>query len=212
MTAGHAVEDAPRIHVVLLDGQTLNGRIVGRAQCHDLAILKLSPVPADLSQIQWGGPVQTGQRVRAITHIAKGESFHDGVTPVQTRGEVAAVNASIALTPLLPRFDALIAHQTPLSEIASGSPLVDDQGRVVGVNTLSGRKYGPTSPPGVNYAQSARTVRALLAQLVPGEHAVFEGWSAEHVCHESMNKLAGLPPENGNSAGATGMDDTGHDH
>ena len=209
MTANHAVEAAPIIHVLLGDGSPLNGRIVGRAQCHDLAILKLNPVPPDLAQITWGGPVEPGQRVRAMTYISAG-NFHDGMTLIQTRGNVAAPQASAALTSLLPRFDALIAHQTPLAESSSGSPLVDDHGRVVGVNTLSGRKY-PQSPPGVNYAQSARSVRALLAQLVPGRRALFEGWSAEHACHREMNRLAGLPPDTShkNPADMPGMEDGG---
>jgi S1-C subfamily serine protease len=211
MTADHAVEAAPVIHVLLHDGTPLNGRIVGRAQCHDLAILKVTPAPPDLKQVTWGPAVHAGETVRAMTYVAPNGKFHDDMSLIQTRGAVAAVDAQATLTPLLPRFEALIAHQTPLSESSSGSPLVDDAGRVVGVNTLSGRRYGPDSPPGVNYAQSTRSVRALLAQLVPGEHAYFQGWSAEHACHMQMNELAGLPrgTSHHHPVGMPGMEDHG---
>ena len=42
----HAMENAPRINVQFADGTRTKARQVARAQCHDLAVLKLGPQAA----------------------------------------------------------------------------------------------------------------------------------------------------------------------
>src|SRR4029453_15053179 len=48
LTANHAVEGAPNIDVTLPDGTVSHGELAARAQCHDLAVLRLRHNPTGL--------------------------------------------------------------------------------------------------------------------------------------------------------------------
>src|SRR5215210_5815716 len=51
LTGNHAVEAAPKINVRLSDGNVTHAVAVARAQCHDLAVLKLIPKPPGIQAI-----------------------------------------------------------------------------------------------------------------------------------------------------------------
>ncbi len=51
LTANHAVEGAPNIDVTLADGTVTHGIAVARAQCHDMAVLRLNPKPTELTAV-----------------------------------------------------------------------------------------------------------------------------------------------------------------
>jgi S1-C subfamily serine protease len=194
LTSDHAVEAAPAITVVDHSGAVLHGQVLARAQCHDLAVVRLHPVPADLQTATFApsGTVGQGDHVTALAYTLHSSS---DASPelVRTTGTVAAVDIEVRLHPMLPAMAPLIAHQVPLNEHGSGSPLLNAQGKVVGINTLVGEKHGAGAVEGLNYALASGYIKQRLGQLHPGEGRSFTGWRDEHRCHRAMAMIAGVP-------------------
>jgi putative serine protease PepD len=189
LTAAHAIEAAPVVIATLADGTPRRARVVARAQCHDLAVLRLTPAPTRVRPIPFApdGSVRVGEPVRALSYsFAAAGSGAPQLT--LTHGTVSAVNVRERFVPL-PPISSLIAHQTPLGPVASGSPLLDDRGRMIGINTLVAHRRVPDEP-GMEYALSSDYIRMRLRELRPGPNGTLGGWQAEHdACHHALDQL-----------------------
>jgi len=126
LTAHHAVERDDDIRVVLPDGEQVAARLAGRDSATDLALLRLAQASAVPAQPDLKGP-RVGQIVLAL-----GRPSREGIQASQ--GIVSARGG-----PLEVRRMALIEEYVRSDAIPypgfSGGPLVDAQGRVVGINT-----------------------------------------------------------------------------
>jgi len=195
LTANHAVEAAKTITVTQRDGRVVHGRLLARAQCHDFAVIALTPVPDGLHALRLGdsAALEPGQDVTAIAYAAPGPD--PGQLPSQdtTYGHVTGTGLRATLHSLLPSMGPLVAHTAPLNDFASGSPLLDSRHRVVGLNTLVGYRHGAGTKPGLQYAMSASELRRMLNQLSSGPQNIPAGWRAEHRCHRAIDALAGVP-------------------
>ena len=191
LTANHAVENAPNINVTLPDGTVAHGERAARAQCHDLAVLRLRPKPAELTAVPLADSsgAAIGQSVKTLAYqFAEG----GGRTPPlsQVQGRIFGTDVSATFTPLPPA-GPFIAHQTSLVAGAAGSPLLDEQGRMIGINTLVAHNRTPADP-GIEYALTSNYVKERLRQLKPGKGGALGGWGAEHdACHAALLKLIG---------------------
>jgi len=192
LTANHAVEGAPNIDVTLPDGTVAHGELAARAQCHDLAVLRLRPKPTELTAVPLADSSRAaiGQPVTTVAYQPP-EDIERRPPPLsQVQGRIYGVNVSAAFTPLPPTVP-FIAHQTALQAPAAGSPLLDAQGRMIGLNTFVGHPRVPAEP-GIEYALTSNYVRARLRQLKPGKGGALGGWEAEHdACHAALLKLLG---------------------
>lgn len=191
LTANHAVEAAPAIFVTTADGTLMRGRALARAQCHDFAILELRPRPVGVEPIPFGdsAAVNVGDTVRTLSYqLTSARTDTPPLTSV--RGSVLALDVRETFTPL-PPMEPLIAHQSPLAASASGSPLLDARGRMIGINTLVShpREGGVV---GVEYALGSNYIRQRLSELRPGRDGALGGWEAEHdSCHAALRRLIG---------------------
>ena len=126
LTNAHVVAGASRVTVTLPDGRSLPAGVMGAEPDRDLAVLRLGtgslPV-AELSQ----APLRVGQLVVAI-----GNPY--GLDFTVTAGVVSALERSLPLGPGR-KLEHLIQTDTPINPGNSGGPLVDVQGRVVGITT-----------------------------------------------------------------------------
>jgi S1-C subfamily serine protease len=202
LTSDHAVEAAPSITVFAHDGKIMHGEVIARAQCNDFAVLALHPLPDHLRALAFGDShaVRPGARVRTVAYGLPSASS-PGLQIVSTTGTVAANDVKATLHPMLPPMAPLIAHQVPLGQGASGAPLLDGHGRVIGMNTLVGEDHGAGTIAGLNYALTSEFLAARLRQLRPGAEGGWTGWRGEHRCHRAMAHIAGVPG---------GHTDTGH--
>jgi S1-C subfamily serine protease len=192
LTANHAVEQAPNIDVTLGDGSLVHARTVARAQCHDLAVLKLVSPPPGLAQLPLGdsGAVGVGEPVVTLTYGARAAEA-ERPRPTRVQGTVAAVDVLERFTPLPPT-GPFIAHRTSLPAAASGSPLLDGNGKMIGLNTLVAHPRKP-DVPGVEYALTSKYIRKRLGELRRGVGGALGGWEAEHnACHAALEKLVGI--------------------
>jgi S1-C subfamily serine protease len=132
VTAEHAVERDEDITVMLANGTNLNASLAGRDPGNDLALLRLekgSAAPLEKA----GGEARVGQLV-----IALGRPGLDGIEA--SFGIISAIGGPVRTGRggLLERY--LRTDAVPFPGF-SGGPLIDSEGRVVGLNT-SGFAHG----------------------------------------------------------------------
>lgn len=189
LTSNHLVEDAGSLKVTVGDRE-VQGRQVARAQCNDLAIVRLRPKPPGLVEIPIGrsSELKPGQEIVALGYLRPpGSPRPDLIT---TDGDVSSVNVQGSVHPDLPSLPSLILTQAPLRTQMSGGPLVNDEGELVGLATLIDTGQGGPTTQAPFSAVSSDHIRKLLDQLEPGEGAAFGGWENEHKCHQAMAKIA----------------------
>ena len=186
LTSNHFVEDVGSLEVII-NGRTFQGRAVARAQCNDLAIVKLRPRPTGLQPIKMAADdaAQPGGEAVAIGYLRPPGSPAPQL--ISTTGALAAVNVPGQIHPDLPQVESLVLHQAPLQPAMSGGALVNERGEMVGISTLL--DPGKDGAGGTFQAVSVAQVRKLLGQLQETEGAVFGGWEDQHKCHGAMAKL-----------------------
>lgn len=159
------------IGVVPSEGRkSYGGRVVAYSPGNDLALIQLEEGSLPVSTF-YAGAVTDGQRVTAIGYPgnvdrAQGLGLKQMVEPlgtVKTSGTISAGRSSQS-------FDTIL-HTAPLAAGNSGGPLVDECGRVLGVNSFGSMSDGADAEFG--FAVSWREVASFLRQAgVPAMRTV----------------------------------------
>lgn len=126
LTNAHVVEGAARVWVALADGRRLLAALVGSDTQCDLAILRVGALDLPVAELA-SYTLRVGQLVVAI-----GNPYGFGWTV--TAGVVSAVGREIEAAPGR-WLRGLIQTDASINPGNSGGPLVDAQGRVVGITT-----------------------------------------------------------------------------
>ncbi len=122
VTNYHVIVGGYTLKVKFYDGTTYNvSKVLGYNKAQDVAILKINVTNANYLEISEQN-VKTGDTVYAL-----GNPF--GVNNIFTSGIVS--NQSMTISG-----KECIAFTAPISPGNSGGPLVNDQGKVVGINTM----------------------------------------------------------------------------
>jgi serine protease Do len=133
LTNHHVVQNALNVHVALLDGREFTADVVGTDPSTDVAVIRVDGGDVTLPAIQLGDSEQlrVGDWV-----IALGNPL--GLTFTATAGIVSAKGRSIGILAQSDPSTALesfIQTDAAINPGNSGGPLVDLNGRVVGINT-----------------------------------------------------------------------------
>lgn len=123
--------DKSTLQVIFSDGTKVPGKIVGRDTKTDLAVLKVDAKNLTVAQLGKSGDVKVGEDV-----VAVGSPL--GLSKTVTSGIVSALHRPVRLSGEGTDTDAVIdAVQTDaaINPGNSGGPLVDDEGRVIGINS-----------------------------------------------------------------------------
>ncbi|MCU0493573.1 MAG: trypsin-like peptidase domain-containing protein [Chloroflexaceae bacterium] len=126
LTNAHVVAGASSVQVTLPDGRKLAAGVVGAEPENDLAVLRLAASNLPVAQLS-AAPLRVGQLVVAI-----GNPY--GLDFTVTAGVVSALGRSLPVSQTQ-KLEQLIQTDTPINPGNSGGPLVDVQGRVVGITT-----------------------------------------------------------------------------
>lgn len=130
VTNNHVVEHSDEITVRFVDGSERSAEVVGLDPKTDVALLKVDPGDDELATIALGDSeaIRPGDWVVAI-----GNPF--GFEHTVTAGIVSAKNRR-QITPGSQTYDDYIQTDAAINPGNSGGPLIDLEGRVVGINTL----------------------------------------------------------------------------
>ncbi len=154
LTAAHVVEDDVEVDVRLADGSQRDGLVVGTHDPTDVAVIKIDPFDGmAVAELALGADLRVGQMA-----VALGSPF--GLEQTVTAGIVSAVDRVV---------DGVTMVQTDaaINPGNSGGPLVDADGRVIGINDQIYTDTGTNS--GVGFAISIDLAVIVADQLVAGE-------------------------------------------
>jgi serine protease Do len=155
VTNNHVVESAANIRVTLANNQQYSAEVIGTDPGSDLAVIK---IPAtNLIAAEWGdsGQLQVGEWVLAV-----GNPY--GLDRTVTFGIVSAKDRRGLVN--LPTQDFL-QTDAAVNPGNSGGPLVNMQGKVIGINTLI---YGQ-SYQGISFALPSSTAKQVYERLKKGQ-------------------------------------------
>lgn len=158
VTNYHVIANANSLSVALSDGSTFPATVVGAEPSKDLAVLKIQAPESKLK------PVTAGRSERLVVGqkvIAIGNPF--GLDQTLTVGVVSALGRQIQSANRRTIHD-VIQTDAAINPGNSGGPLLDSQGRLIGVNTAIVSPSGAYA--GIGFAVPVNTVRQIVPQLI----------------------------------------------
>ena len=159
ITNAHVVEGSQDVSVRFEeDGDFVDAKVIGRDPSTDIAVLKVDPSDAKLQPIPLGdsSKVEVGHSVVAI-----GNPF--GFTRTVTTGIVSALQRQIEAPNGFP-IRNVIQTDASINPGNSGGPLLDADGKVIGINSQIATG-GSSGSVGIGFAVPINTAKALLPQL-----------------------------------------------
>jgi serine protease Do len=185
VTNNHVVANATKITVKLSDGRELPGRLVGRDQDTDLAVIKVEGSDFKFVSFEEAAEPRVGDWV-----IAVGNPF--GLGGTATAGIVSARAREIgdSSTP----YTDYLQIDAAINRGNSGGPTFDIYGRVIGVNSAI---FSPTGGSvGIGFAIPASIAKSVTDRLMSGQ-AIERGYlgvSIQNLLDEYREPL-GLPDD-----------------
>jgi serine protease Do len=163
LTNFHVVYKASEIRVKLKDGRETRAKIVGTDQSSDLAIIKIEGF-TNLPILEMGDSdkAQIGDWVLAI-----GSPF--GLEQTVTAGIISAKGRVIGEGP----YDDFLQTDASINPGNSGGPLVDMQGKVLGLNTAIFSSSGGSL--GIGFAVPINMAKKVAADIIK-TGKVQRGW------------------------------------
>lgn len=157
LTNHHVIEGAGSIEVVLNDGTKLPANMVGRDQQTDLAVLKIDAPDRTFTAVEIGDSdaLRVGEFV-----IALGSPF--SLASSVTLGIVSQKGRSIGLLP----FEDFIQTDAAVNKGNSGGPLLDVDGRLVGINTVIQTTGLSDGYIGISFAIPANLVMNVAESII----------------------------------------------
>lgn len=159
LTNVHVIQGATKIYVSLFDGTQYEAEVVGQDLDSDLAVIKFDPPSGmELKTISFGdsGALKVGQKVIAI-----GNPF--GLERTMTTGIVSGLGRPIQNSNNRIIRD-MIQTDAAINPGNSGGPLLDANGKMIGINTMIKSSSG--SSAGVGFAVPSETAIRVVADLI----------------------------------------------
>lgn len=164
VTNFHVVANANDIAVALNDAKTHHAKVVGVDPASDIAVLQVSPeviqknIPHfERLQIANSDEIKVGQ-----TAIAIGNPF--GLARTMTAGIVSALSRRVpGYTPGLSHHN-MIQTDASVNQGNSGGPLLDSQGRLMGMNTAIYSRSGGSI--GIGFAVPSNEIKRSVDQII----------------------------------------------
>ncbi|TLX83057.1 MAG: trypsin-like serine protease [Thaumarchaeota archaeon] len=164
ITNNHVVQNATKITVTFHEGYSYTATIVGTDPFADLAVIKVNADSSVLHPLNLGdsSKLRIGEQVAAI-----GSPF--GLTGSVTSGIISQVGRLLE-TPDTASFSIpdVIQTDTAINPGNSGGPLLNMQGKVIGINTAIQTDTGEFS--GIGFAIPSNTIKKIVPVLIKDRH------------------------------------------
>jgi S1-C subfamily serine protease len=162
ITNNHVVSGAVSIQVVLSNGTKEPAQLIGTDTADDLAVLGIAVPSAGLPVATLGNSaqLQVGQEVLAIGNPL-------GDTETVTNGIVSALKRSVSEGQGAATIPNAIQTDAAINPGNSGGALIDRQGNVVGIPTLTAIDPEFNTPAnGVGFAIPSNRVKSVVQQII----------------------------------------------
>jgi S1-C subfamily serine protease len=158
LTNFHVIDGAKEIQVVLYDGKSYEGRLVGKDESTDVAVIKIDAPSESLLPVTLGDSshLRVGQRVFAI-----GNPF--GLERTLTTGIISSLNRTLPARNNR-TIKSIIQIDAAINPGNSGGPLLDSHGRLIGMNTAIASGTGQSA--GVGFAIPVGSIARIVPQLI----------------------------------------------
>ena len=153
LTNSHVTENGNSIEVTTKDNRNFKARLIGRDPDTDIAVLQISGSNLTAVPIGDSDRLQVGDFVLAV-----GNPF--GLGQTVTSGIVSALGRS----PGIEGYEDFIQTDASINPGNSGGPLVDLQGRIIGINTAIVAPSGGNV--GIGFAVPINMARQVMNQLI----------------------------------------------
>ena len=178
LTASHVVGRSETVTLRLQDGTSVSGTVVAVDKSIDTAVIRADESATDLKPLPLGAlaDVQVGEMTIAI-----GSPF--GLSQTVTTGIVSALGRTVP-TPMGELHD-LIQTDAAINSGNSGGPLIDGEGRAIGINTAIASASGGSD--GIGFAVPVDQAKQILDKVKDGT------WKPEdNNPADSLDPLGGL--------------------
>lgn len=156
LTDFHIVENAQQVEVTLSDGRKLRGVVSGKDPSTDIALVEVPAgnlAPAELGD---SDKLKVGQMAIAIGNPF---GFLLGGGPTVTAGVVSALSRTINADGRM--YEGLVQTDAAINPGNSGGPLIDIDGKVIGINTAN-----IPFAQGIGFAIPINTAKYVVEQLL----------------------------------------------
>ena len=191
LTNNHVIQNAYKVFINLADGSQFVGTVVGIDPENDIAVVKFDPPRGmELRTVPYGdsGNLKVGQKVLAIGNpFALERTLTVGI--VSGLGRPIQINRNHIIRDMI-QTDASINPGN------SGGPLLDTQGRMIGINTMI---YSPSGGSvGIGFAVPVNTAKRVVTELIQ-YGKVRRGWIDATVVQlfPALVRYAQLPVSSG---------------
>ena len=159
ITNNHVIANSDQLEVRLHDGRFFDARVIGTDPPSDLAVIKIDE--DNLAHVSYGSidDVRVGQWVMAF-----GSPLSQDLGNTATAGIVSATERTSEQINELNVFSSFIQTDATIYPGNSGGPLVDLNGRLVGINSAIFTKSGNFQ--GIGFAIPVDVVENVATQLV----------------------------------------------
>jgi serine protease Do len=159
VTNDHVVDSARSVSVTTSDNKKFGARVLGEDPSSDLAVLKVDAPGLPAIELGDSNQVQVGDDVVAIGNAL---DLDGGLSA--TRGIVSGLHREIPTDN--GRLTGLIQTDAAINPGNSGGPLVDAQGRVIGINTAIAN---PSTAQNVGFVIPISQAKPIIDRLRGGE-------------------------------------------
>jgi S1-C subfamily serine protease len=166
VTNNHVVAGASRIQAQFADGTSRVAKVLGRDSSSDLAVIKVDAANLPTVELGDSDQVQVGDDVVAIGNAL---ALQGGLTV--TRGIISGLHRQVDTNSGGQLIDVL-QTDAAINPGNSGGPLVDSQGRVIGINTAIA---DPGEAQNVGFAIPISQAKPIIDQLAQGKQPAYLG-------------------------------------
>ncbi|MHC4195578.1 MAG: Do family serine endopeptidase, partial [Planctomycetota bacterium] len=159
LTNNHVVAGVDEINVKLADERSFEAKLIGTDPDSEVAVIKIDAAGLPFLELADSDKVEVGEWVLAI-----GNPF--GLSHTVTAGIVSAKGRSGFG---LADYENFIQTDAAINRGNSGGPLLDIDGRVIGINTAI---FGATGNIGIGLAIPINMAKSVYSQLISGGKVV----------------------------------------
>ena len=128
ITNYHVISGADNVEVVLSDGRTFSGKVVGGDKMTDVALIKIEGINLPVVKLGDSEKLKVGQYALAVGNALGMEG-----APTVSAGVISAFGRPLPGVDLI--FEGFIQTDAAINPGNSGGPLADLDGNVIGMNT-----------------------------------------------------------------------------